>query len=88
MKGNGESTSPSPSTTGRKVAFTSSATNLDPGDADTVGDIYVKDLDTGDVTLVSTSDLGVKGNGESRIRDLSKRTARGLRFVGHEPRSR
>jgi Tol biopolymer transport system component len=50
---------------GTKVAFASSATNLDPADTDAIADVYVKDLVTGDITLVSTSDAGVKGNDNS-----------------------
>ena len=66
VKGNGDSTEPSLSADGTKVAFGSSATNLDPADTDSVVvDVYVKDLTTGDITLASTSDTGVKGNGDS-----------------------
>jgi hypothetical protein len=50
---------------GTMVAFNSGATNLDSGDTDTVTDVYVKDLATDDITLVSTSDGGTKGNGGS-----------------------
>ncbi len=50
---------------GTKVAFTSYATNLDPSDTDSFADVYVKDLVTGDITLASTNDSGVKGNGNS-----------------------
>ncbi len=50
------------------VAFDSYASNLDPGDTDTAPDVYVKDLVTGELTLVSTSDTGVKGNGTSSTR--------------------
>jgi hypothetical protein len=64
-KGNGGSSTPSSSADGTKVAFYSTATNLDPADTDTLHDIYVKDLASGDITLASTSDTGVKGNGSS-----------------------
>jgi uncharacterized repeat protein (TIGR01451 family) len=53
------------------VAFYSGATNLDPADPDPVSDIYVKDLLTGDLTLASTSDAGIKGNGTSSLPFLS-----------------
>jgi hypothetical protein len=56
---------------GTKVAFASGATNLDPQDTDETGDLYVKDLVTGDITLVSTSDEGVKGNDTSELPILS-----------------
>jgi Tol biopolymer transport system component len=70
-KGNGHSFRPSLSADGATVAFYSEATNLDPADIDTRPDVYVKDLVTGDVTLASTSDAGVKGNGGSGDPSLS-----------------
>jgi Ca2+-binding RTX toxin-like protein len=45
---------------GKKVAFLSQATNLDPGDTDNFSDAYVKNLDSGDVSLVSTNSAGQK----------------------------
>jgi hypothetical protein len=66
VKGNGWSTGAILSTDGTKVSFASQATNLDPADTDTTADVYVKDLNTGDVTLVSTSSAGVKGNDDSQ----------------------
>ena len=65
VKGNGSSGRPSISGDGTLVAFTSTATNLDPADTDTVQDIYVKDLLTGDVSVVSTAGSGDKSNGAS-----------------------
>jgi Tol biopolymer transport system component len=65
IQGNGFSHMPSASADGTKVAFFSNATNLDPGDTDTIVDVYVKDLSTGDITLASTNDSGIKGNGDS-----------------------
>jgi uncharacterized repeat protein (TIGR01451 family) len=62
---------PSLSEDGKEVAFYSSATNLDAGDTDTIFDIYVKDLTTGDIVLASASDAGVKGNGASFQPSLS-----------------
>lgn len=50
---------------GRFVTFTSAATNLDPADTDLVEDVYLKDLETGELTLVSTDASGDKGNGAS-----------------------
>ena len=47
---------------GRFAAFSSNATNLDPADLDSGGDAYLKNLDTGELTLVSISDGGTKGN--------------------------
>jgi hypothetical protein len=71
VKGNRDSQSGSPSADGTKVAFSSQATNLDPADTDTIYDAYVKDLSTGNITLVSTSDTGVKGNGHTSSPSLS-----------------
>ena len=62
VKGNGSSFEPAISADGTKVAFSTEATNLDPADTDSLGDVYVKDLTTGDITLASTNDAGVKGN--------------------------
>jgi Ca2+-binding RTX toxin-like protein len=56
---------------GTMVAFDSFATNLDPADTDVTGDIYVKNLATSDITLASTSDAGIKGNGTSLSASLS-----------------
>ena len=71
VKGNARSFKPSLSAAGTKVAFISSATNLDPADTDGFSDVYVKDLTTGDLTLASTSDAGVKGNSGSFEPSLS-----------------
>jgi hypothetical protein len=65
VKGNLGSDFSSISSDGTKVAFESQSTSLDPADTDTLGDIYVKDLATGDINVASTSDAGVKGNGHS-----------------------
>lgn len=70
-KGNGDSTHPSLSDTGTRVAFQSTATNLDPADADATLDVYVKDVLTGDIRLATTSDGGVKSNGYSDLPDLA-----------------
>ena len=67
----GESLVASVSGDGSKVAFFSTAANLDPADADAGADVYVKDLQSGAVTLVSRSASGVKGNGESRLPAIS-----------------
>jgi RTX calcium-binding nonapeptide repeat (4 copies)/WD40-like Beta Propeller Repeat len=65
VKGDGTSQDPDLAGGGNKVVFTSYADNLDPADTDALPDIYAKDLRTGELTLVSTSDDGVKGNGAS-----------------------
>ena len=62
VKGNGKSRSPSLSADGTKVAFLSHATNLDPRDTETSPDVYVKNLVTGDLTLVTVNSSGAKAN--------------------------
>lgn len=47
---------------GTKVAFWSSSTNLVPGDTNASTDLFVKDLVTGAVTLVTSTASGVQGN--------------------------
>jgi hypothetical protein len=71
VKGNSDSLFPSLSSDGTVVAFESVAFNLDPTDPDGLGDIYVKDLTTGDITLASTSDGGVKSSGGSSDPSIS-----------------
>ena len=56
---------------GTKVAFVSGAANIDPGDTDTTPDVYLKDLRTGQLTLVSTSAAGVKGDASSNSPSLA-----------------
>ena len=71
IKSNGASVDVSLSAEGTRVAFVSEASNLDPADTDFTFDVYVKDLATGDITLASTSDSGIKGNGDSLDTNLS-----------------
>lgn len=59
---NGDSREPSISGDGRFVAFTSSATNLVPNDRNSVDDVFVKDLQTGAVELVSVNSAGDQAN--------------------------
>jgi hypothetical protein len=56
---------PSISADGRYVAFESAATNLVPGDTNGVRDIFVKDMETGEVRLASTAAEGSQGDGSS-----------------------
>jgi Tol biopolymer transport system component len=44
------------------VTFTSAASNLVPGDTNNVTDVFVRDLQTGAVTRVSTDENGSQGN--------------------------
>ena len=59
------------SANGRVVAFDSIATNLHPADPDSFDDVFLKDLTSGELTLVSTSAQGVKGNNHSSAGSLS-----------------
>ena len=53
---------PSLSADGTKVAFTSLADNLVPGDTNNARDVFVKDLTTGAITRVSTAADGTPAN--------------------------
>jgi Tol biopolymer transport system component len=52
---------------GRFVAFTSLASNLVPGDANDITDVFLRDLRTGTTTLVSRGIGGVQGNDASAV---------------------
>jgi hypothetical protein len=78
VKGNAFSGAPSLAADGRRVAFSSAASNLDPADTEPTSDpflrhydIYVKDLTTGDVVLASTSDTGAKANSSNVLASVS-----------------
>lgn len=62
VQGNGNTTGASMSADGRLVAFTSVADNLVANDNNHVADVFVKDLQTKQVTLVSASATGAIGN--------------------------
>lgn len=66
VEGDGESTAPAVSASGRFVAFTSWATNLVVSDTNGVGDVFVYDLQTSSIERVSVSSAGAEGNGFSR----------------------
>ena len=65
VQGNSYSEVPVFSPDGTKVAFASAASNLVAGDTNGVEDIFVKNLSTGVVTLVSTDSSGAQGNNVS-----------------------
>jgi uncharacterized repeat protein (TIGR01451 family) len=71
VKGDLDSVSPRLSGNGNRVMFSTRSTTLDPRDTDAFNDVYVKDLTTGQLFLVSTSDAGVKGNQDSFVGGLS-----------------
>jgi Ca2+-binding RTX toxin-like protein len=64
-RGNNDSELPSISANGRFVAFRSFATNLVPGDTNDSRDIFVRDLLTNTITLVSVSSNGDRANESS-----------------------
>ena len=77
INGNKESDSPAISADGRFVAFDSFATNLVPGDTGSMcvstsgtnincPDVFIKNLQSGELRLVSASAVGEPGNLESR----------------------
>jgi Tol biopolymer transport system component len=70
-EGNASSFGPSLSASGRLVAFSSDASNLVPGDTNGTRDVFVKNLRTGEMTLVSADAAGTEGNGFSFIASLS-----------------
>jgi Tol biopolymer transport system component len=53
------------------VAFDTGSNNLRPDDPSGDLDVYVKDLATGDLKLVSTAEDGTKGNGVSNLGSIS-----------------
>ena len=56
---------------GRFVAFWSLATNLVPDDTNGVGDVFVRDLQTGQTQRVSVASNGDQADGESRDPSIS-----------------
>jgi uncharacterized repeat protein (TIGR01451 family) len=65
------SLAPSLSADGSRVAFHSDAAGLHPDDGDQTGDVFVRDLQTGQLVLASTNDVGAKGNGQSSAPSLA-----------------
>ena len=63
VQGNGVSQTPVVSADGRYVAFESQASNLVPGDTNNAMDVFVKDMTTGAVQLVSVSNSGRQFDG-------------------------
>ncbi|OGN95380.1 MAG: hypothetical protein A2Z71_01595, partial [Chloroflexi bacterium RBG_13_50_21] len=70
-QGNDQSFSGSLSADGHFVVFNSWADNLVPGDTNYLSDVFVRDMLSGQTTLVSLDSNGVKGNGWSRGSSLS-----------------
>lgn len=68
---NGGSLEPSISADGRWVAFVSVASNLVDGDTNNVGDVFVADLTTGAVQLVSVGQGGAPADSRSSAPSIS-----------------
>jgi Tol biopolymer transport system component len=68
---NGQSGSHSISADGRFVAFSSRATNLVPGDTNSIADLFVHDLMTGETTRVSVASDGSQANSGSASPSIS-----------------
>jgi Tol biopolymer transport system component len=77
IQGNQESRQGSISADGRFVAFTSSASNLLPGDTNNSPDVFVRDLRTGRTTLVSVG----RGGQADRGADQPEISADGLQVA-------
>jgi len=71
MQGNSSSEEARISPDGRYVVFTSYASNLVAGDTNGTADIFLKDLQTGEVKLVSTATDGTRADGASSHGSIS-----------------
>ena len=71
LGGNGASHNPTISADGMRVVYGSGATDLVDGVASTQGDIYLYDVATDTVTLVTGGPLGQGGNGSSSYMSIS-----------------
>jgi Tol biopolymer transport system component len=69
-RGRGQNFEPNFSSDGHYLAFMSRDANLVPGDTNNSFDVFIKDLQTGTITLVSTGASG-QGNGDSYLPSLS-----------------
>ncbi len=67
----GNSTEATPSANGRRVAFTSDANDLLAGDTNLCPDVFLRDLDSGQLTLISLAAAGGPANGPSSSPALS-----------------
>jgi Tol biopolymer transport system component len=69
--GDGDSSWPSVSPAGHFVAFQSTADNLSPDDDNSVTNVFVRDVQSGTTTLVSRTDGGLGGDGDSSRPSIS-----------------
>ena len=70
-EGNGDAFFATISLDGRYVAFRSAASNLVPGDTNGVADVFMRDTQTDELTLISQGLGGTPANGQSNFVDLS-----------------
>ena len=70
-EGNNDSADPSISSSGRYVAFQSTAANLVDGDTNAKEDVFIKDTQTNQTTRISTSSAGTEGNNDSYDMSIS-----------------
>jgi Tol biopolymer transport system component len=68
---NGASSEPDLSADGRLLVFTSGASNLVPGDTNAHDDVFVRDLVTGAISLVSGGRRGAASNADSAAAAIS-----------------
>src|SRR6202008_46948 len=71
VQGNGDSRAPSMSAGGRYVAFCGAASNLVPGDVNSLWDAFVHDRQTGATELVNVATSGTYGDLGGDIAALS-----------------
>jgi len=71
LEGNNVSSQPVFSPDGTEIAFASSSNNLVSGATNVISEIYVKNLATGAITLVSADASGIAGNGSSLLPQFS-----------------
>ncbi len=62
IQGNGNSFAGGISDDGRYAVFSSSATNLVPGDVNSQSDIFLRDLQLGTTSMLSVNSSGIQGN--------------------------
>jgi Tol biopolymer transport system component len=71
LLGNGDSVTPVISADGRYVAFASDASNLVANDRNATRDVFLKNTQTGEITLISANGLGAAGYGLSDSPSIS-----------------
>src|SRR5260370_765646 len=79
-QGNADSLAPVFSPDGSKIAFWSGASNLVAGDTNGTFDIFVKDLQSGAVTRVSTAADGTQADGPS-LQEVFSPDGRKIAFI-------